>query len=173
VADEKTCKTAVAVFDYELDGNKAVTSGPSYSCRGVVGVSNDLDAAVLELEGTPGEAPRGFLRMAPQVAQRNDRLVLIQHPAGQPKQVSRKNCRVETSVAPGRAPAVDFGHICDTESGSSGAPVLKSDELTVIGLHHRGFDLWGRWSKENRAVHANRLSEFVNQTIAGSGDDSR
>jgi trypsin-like peptidase len=68
--------------------------------------------------------------------QRNEALIVVQHPRGHPKWISVKKCRVWKTVDPGRLS--DFYHLCDTSDGSSGSPIM--DEVTglVVGLHHLG-----------------------------------
>jgi hypothetical protein len=115
-------------FDYALD----------YSLVRLVKAEN---RKVLAVDETPHAA---------------ENLVIIQHPGGQPKQVSIKECGTDGVAVEGRhlpdqhspgqnppgdpAKMTDFAHTCDTMPGSSGSPVLDRELKQVVGLHHFGFD---------------------------------
>jgi V8-like Glu-specific endopeptidase len=87
------------------------------------------------------------------VATENESLVLIQHPAGEFKQVSIADCRVAGVSRTGVAAAgTDFGHLCDSLGGSSGSPVVDGQTGRVVGLHHWGFEE-GAANPVNQAVH--------------------
>lgn len=105
-----------------------------------------LDVVVLTLErGTP--YPVG--KLATTTVGVGEPLTLIQHPAGEEKQVARGNdCR----SSPGATSSTDFAHICDTLKGSSGSPVFD-DQGIVVGLHRKGFKE-GRPGGRNQAIFA-------------------
>jgi hypothetical protein len=73
---------------------------------------------------------------------RAEPLLLIQHPGGKPKQISRKDCVVTDPALHGWETTAlsDYGHGCDTLGGSSGSPILDPANGNVIGLHHLGID---------------------------------
>ena len=67
-------------------------------------------------------------------------LLVLEHPAGEAKQVSILDCRVEHAEIEGTSSTkTDFGHLCDTLGGSSGSPIQDINTGDVIGLHHLGF----------------------------------
>lgn len=178
VPDKEVCKSAVAIFGYEYRLTRTNPPQPvlntypdQYPCKKLEDVDSELDFALLRLTGKPGVAQAwGHLRLATREPRDNEQLVLIQHPFSQPKQVSKTGCTLSTANAPNlTGNKSDFGHLCDTLNGSSGAPVLGED-FTVIGMHHLGFDLSEpRWSDENRAVRATklhrRLTPFLSQAV--------
>jgi len=149
VKSQEECDTTVVLFGYEQDVAGTLQAGERLTCRKWIKSLFDLDVSVLQVDGAPG-ARWGRLDLLGRDLVAQEPLLVVQHPAGQPKQFSRADCHVSTLDAPGRAEHTDFGHLCDTMSGSSGSPVLDA-ALKVVGLHHYGFAT-DRWSAENRAV---------------------
>lgn len=152
-----TCFGTVAVFGYQRDAIGRIAPTKQYDCLAVIKTSEKLDYSLLQIDGDPG-APGawGVLQFSTSPALMSGQaLYLVQHPAGEPKRVALDDCMVTTLKAPGALPTLqsDFGHKCDTESGSSGSPVFDLSNR-VVGLHHLGFNSKvDRWSRENRAVH--------------------
>jgi len=150
----QTCRTAVAIFGY----HKPTDTGDQYGCTGlVVAPDRNLDFALIRLEGRPGAADKwGALEVRGRALTPGEAVYIIQHPAGEPKQISRKECTVARAVVKGRgADLTDFSHTCDTKNGSSGSPVLDANHH-VVGLHHLGFSA-GDWATVNRAVQIGRI----------------
>jgi V8-like Glu-specific endopeptidase len=145
------CRTTVAIFGYEaLGSGGAVSSGEQFACDDLLKKSEKLDAALLRVRGEPG-AIYGSLPLAQQGVALNQSVIMVQHPAGEPKQVSRKGCFVSSLSALGVSEKTDFGHKCDTLGGSSGSPILN-EQFAVVGLHHFGFENVAPWRDQNRAV---------------------
>ena len=152
-----TCFGTVVMFGYQRDANGRVMPTKQYDCLAIVKASQPYDYALLQVDGSPGAADAwGVVTFDPAASLAiGQPLYLVQHPAGEPKRVTLDDCNVSTLKAPGSVPAVgsDFGHKCDTESGSSGSPLFNLSHR-VVGLHHFGFDKkLERWARENRAVH--------------------
>ncbi|MEP2758556.1 MAG: serine protease [Hyphomicrobiales bacterium] len=96
--------------------------------------------------------------------------LLIHHPAGEPKQVTKTNCRIYNERVIGAASAVDFRHRCDTLKGSSGSPVLAIEQamdnepiFCTIGLHHAAFHPHGPFMSYNRAVWMPFIAEKLSE----------
>lgn len=159
VPDKTTCDTTVAMFGYQKDKNDVLQYGKQYSCVGVLGANYEYDYSLLKLEGAPGQV-WGRLEFSDSGVTDGQALTIIQHPAGEPKQVSKIGCSVSKAVANGRAPDSDFSHLCDTLGGSSGSPVINQ-EGKVVGLHHYGFDEGIFWNK-NRAVRGSFVKKAIN-----------
>jgi V8-like Glu-specific endopeptidase len=155
------CKTALAIFDYEVTETGSIDTGQQFRCTQFIAADHTLDVSLIRLAGKPGLL-YGHLTLNGRAVVLGEQLYLIQHPAGEPKQISRKGCSITTAVAPGNGLATDFGHKCDTLGGASGSPLLGGGDFTVIGLHHFGFDsVDTQWSAENRAVRMPQIISWL------------
>ena len=153
------CATAYAMFDYVVDRHGTESLGESVACLGVHKVSANLDAALLRLEGEPGKK-FGIARISRSATKIDNALIMVQHPAGEAKQVSRLGCIVSQEAAEGvTSTKTDFAHKCDTLGGSSGSPIFDDRSLEVVGLHHFGFGGFPPWTDQNRAVHIQHVAK--------------
>lgn len=164
-----TCFATVAIFGYQRDRSGRILPTKQYDCIAVVATDITLDYSLLRMDGSPGEISQwGSLKidhLAVLVA--SQPLYMVQHPSGEPKRVTMDNCRVSTLEAEGSLSGFksDFGHVCDTESGSSGSPMIDRSNH-VVGLHHLGFDAKNRrWSRENRAVSINSIAVEIDRYL--------
>ena len=156
VSTAEACMDTVAIFGYQRDAVGHLQPTKQYDCLAVVATNDKRDYSLLRLDGDPGAAGEwGALQFSASAALPSGQpLYMVQHPAGEPKRVAREQCDVTTPNVVGTVTRLqdDFGHKCDTESGSSGSPVLNLSHR-VVGLHHLGFDTeLERWARENRAV---------------------
>jgi V8-like Glu-specific endopeptidase len=151
------CETAASTFGYEDTENGSTSPGRRYECDQLISSDADLDFALLKLSGKPG-LMWGTLKLSSREPALSEPVIVIEHPAGEPKQVSRRDCSITTVQADGRKSHTDIGHKCDTLGGSSGSPVL-SENFDVIGLHHFGFSNDPRWTGENRAVRMSLIMQ--------------
>lgn len=153
------CKSADVIFGFNKSDSPL--GDEMQKCLRLVDKDEDLDAALIEVAGSPGKR-WGSLAFSDGTPILNEPAVVVQHPAGFPKFVSRIDCVVSTMPADGVKVGKerDFGHSCDTMDGSSGSPVLRRADLKVMGLHHWGFvDHGEKWSAENRAVQIRFVKE--------------
>jgi V8-like Glu-specific endopeptidase len=126
-----------ALIDFDYDSPNAIPKVTTF--KQFVLSDPGLDVAIFRLSWTPPN--RTPLQLDSTVPQTNQFLWVIQHPAGEPKQVSRTDCRAMGVPLRGVTPALtDFGHRCDTLGGSSGASIVDPVTRKVIGLHHLGFE---------------------------------
>jgi hypothetical protein len=133
IRNEAEMRSGLADFDFDNVTAKPVT----FRFRSLVLTNPSLDYTLLRIRGAPKRAPLAIRAVAPE---KDQTLVIIQHPGGEPKQVSIAGCLVkDTKIAGIGGAATDFGHLCDTLGGSSGSPVQDERTGDVIGLHHLGF----------------------------------
>jgi V8-like Glu-specific endopeptidase len=89
-----------------------------------------LDYTLVQLDGKPGQT-WGWLPLLSKNIKYRERVNIIQHPAGRPKEISFQNNFVEYVGGD----VVQY--VASTLNGSSGSPVLN-DEWEVVALHHAG-----------------------------------
>ena len=125
---------ANALFRFNYEENFQGEGQQVSECRGKAGgvfhTNPTLDYSLVEVEGNPGQE-WGWLPLAAKDVRVSDRVNIIQHPLGQPKQVSMQNNFVE--YVGGNA----VQYITSTMPGSSGSPVFN-DNWEVVALHHAG-----------------------------------
>jgi hypothetical protein len=138
-------------------------------CDRVESQNKKLDFALLRVK-----SDLGGVIARPAVARRTrihsgESLSIIHHPSCMPKQIS-DDCRVLTENYPNwKDPAkkTDFTHNCDTEGGSSGAPIFDNQGL-LVGLHHLGFKVVDpntcKKDREDKAVHIQEILDYLNKT---------
>ena len=122
----------------------------------------DLDFALVELardpeDGNPGEI-WGALTLKALRVKRGDRVNIIQHPAGQPKQISIQNNFVEY---------VDDAlvqYVTSTLPGSSGAPVFN-DNWSIVALHHAGGNIREPSTKRTYFRNEGMLISYILQNL--------
>lgn len=111
-----------------------------------------LDYSIVKIAGDP-VSRFGFLELSERLAQKDDFVNIIQHPAGGPKQIALYHNTVIS---------VDNKYVLyltDTLRGSSGSPVFNSD-WEVVALHH-----WGGRTRDqltNMSVFSNRGINILN-----------
>jgi len=160
IAGTTELESAIVDFDYDT-----VIADTVFTRLSILTASNyDLDYSIVEMRDTVDRQPLAF---DPDVAANDDQLLIIQHPLGEPKQVSVQDCLVSSSPVTGRGDSntkTDFEHSCDTLKGSSGAPVVDRQQQLVVGLHHLGFEE-GNSALLNRAVHISTILDDLDDDV--------
>lgn len=106
---------------YEVDPNPVETSAA-------------LDYSILLVKGNPARE-FGTIRIAARDPAAGEALLILHHPGGRPKYVTRGGC---LATSPDPLSGNEILHRCDTLPGSSGSPVLSESDGRVIGLHFAG-----------------------------------
>ncbi len=137
-----------------------------YIATGVVDQSPEFDFALLQIKPITslGKARSATVNLTLPVDQK---IWIIHHPLAEQKRLSA--CSIANGSHRGWRDGSgdsDFTYPCDTEGGTSGAPVFNSDG-EVVGLHHRGFDLDKNCkpvgTRVNKAV---RMDAIINRLCA-------
>ena len=169
ISSDEERDSALVDFDYDHDGS------PTTGARVARIVASDpgLDYTLLELAADPPAATGRAYFAAPtfqwNVPPTLHPLLIVQHPSGEPKQVSMADCQLAgvDRVGVKRDDRSDFGHKCDTLGGSSGSPVMDWDTGLVLGLHHFGF-LSGARDPVNQAVTFQRILADIGRKDAAA-----
>ena len=119
-------------FNYEENflGEAQTPSEYRAKLNGIFHTNKDLDYTIVELEGEPG-TEWSWLPLAARDIRRNNRVNIIQHPIGRPKEISFQNNFVE--YVGGNV----VQYVTSTLGGSSGSPILNNG-WEVVALHHAG-----------------------------------
>ena len=144
--------------DFELmaEGPTCATDcSAAMSCPGhvvadtseLIRVDWDLDYALLQLPTNPTDT-YGYLRLRPAGAVEDEQIYIPQHPVYQGKRIALHSTAPadESGLAevysltqsPCHGGDSDTGYFADTNSGSSGSPVIAADDHLVVALHHCG-----------------------------------
>jgi trypsin-like peptidase len=149
-----------ALIDLSFDGDKL---SREYAVTGIAALSMELDFALLKVQPLDaiGKPRPFFLRSTPLAS--GDPFQIVHHAEGKEKQITT-NCRVETKEFAGWRPGSgksDFTYRCDTEAGSSGAPILDENG-DIAGLHHLGFKKEGTSCDHlNKGVRVDKILDFL------------
>jgi V8-like Glu-specific endopeptidase len=155
VSSQSSCQTAQAQFNYEYDAAGRPLPTDSYACTELLQTDYDYDFSILRLADSPG-TKYGWFPLEARLPDTGEQGTIIEHPSADRKQaVTTPSCKLG-AAADGNAAESDFKHQCDTESGSSGSPVLDGD-FVVIGLHHFGGATRYNKNSANQAVRMDKI----------------
>ena len=139
VSTQTQCMSATVWFNNVRRTDGSIDDGRPFNCSRLIRTDKNLDLSILELSGAPGPNYQILAIAADNAAAKEDALIVVHHPNGWPKQVSRQKCRLVARNVKGYNPTSDLAHSCHTSWGSSGSPVLlASDPNQYVGLHHLG-----------------------------------
>lgn len=174
VKSQTECNDLKVQFNYHVSelGSKSEIS--QYSCKKFNPdfASATLDYAFIQLEGAPGKTFGKIQLKKPennsQKISNDTKLLIIQHPAGEPKKITKTNCTVGNIPVDGIISNSDLSHTCDTRGGSSGSPVFDT-QGTLVALHHYGFAEGGNWSENRAVVMEQILDDLQKKKVSISG----
>jgi endonuclease G len=152
---------AIAVwFDYELDAKgdlKKILELPA-DPDSIIGDKEHDWAVVRTKEDIPDAYP--ILQLEAKLPPaKDDRVYIIQHPNGGPKQIGLHRSlvsHVDSDV---------IQYLTDTENGSSGSPVFN-ERWEVVGLHHKWVELQENQGDEATVVYRNQ-GRRIEQVVKG------
>jgi hypothetical protein len=168
-------------IDFSWDGddisNEYQWSGfPVVPAHGTEGAQNvlknrDLDYAIFSIRPllqSIGPPPVTPIRATATLAE-GAPLRVIHHPLSRVKSLTEKSCKVERVNYPSwvdKKADVDFLHKCDTEGGSSGAPIFDAGGF-VVGVHHSGHTATegGGCDGSNKAVKIERIYNSLPEVL--------
>lgn len=140
------------IIDLSWDGD---TVSREYSGTKLLAGSPELDYALLEVAPIADGGKSYPVSIDLVQPQSSMDIAIIHHVEARLKQISRCKIADPRYSGPESLPrSVEFSHKCDTEHGSSGAPVFAADGA-LIGIHRAGFALderCQRLNSVNRAV---------------------
>ena len=169
INNESQFENARIIFNYEEDINGDSKASKSYriddNSPWYKSPVEELDVSIFKLNCSESQLKEfGFIILRKVSVQKNDFVNIIQHPAGQMKQISLYH-NIVTNI---NDRVVQY--LTDTFWGSSGAPVFNSN-WDVVALHHSG----GRrkpaepklplgFKSRNEGIQINRIIEFFNES---------
>lgn len=136
---------ASVLIDLAWDGG---ARNRQYRSEEVVYTNRELDIALLRVVPTRGGTGDDIGAIGVPIGSdpvQGQQAVTVHHPLCQPKKATIRECRIDAVKVPGwnlpdgsALGDSDFYHTCDTDTGSSGAPIFDASGK-LIGLHHLGF----------------------------------
>ena len=159
--NESDAHTAKVLFNYQLTprGLDAKKQEYQFDPDNGFATSTENDWTAVRVKGDPN-AKWGALPIKRLSPKAEDRVNIVQHPGGGPKQIALYH-NVITSVGSARVQ-----YLTDTLPGSSGSPAFDRN-WDVIALHHSGGWLREPNSKKtvyrNEGIHINAVIEGLEQ----------
>lgn len=163
------------IIDFSWDGDD-LSNEFGWSNTEVVPGKNvvrdkELDYAIFRVRPllqTIGLPPFATIEDAAPIVQ-DAPLSIVHHPLSRVKHLTKRECRVVAAEHPSwftSKPGVDFTHECDTEGGSSGAPIFN-EHNHVVGVHHSGhtLDQAGNCDNKNKAVKISRILDSLDVSL--------
>ena len=164
--NQDICENTIIDISWDYDATDR-----EFICTEVVEKNEQNDFALLRIRPLRGEDSlrRPEIRSAP--IKSGELITIVHHPACRPKQLT-SGCNVTDGTFRNwlGGPASDFSYPCDTEGGSSGAPVFDKDNK-LVGIHHLGFEPTAdgkACDKLNKGVHIQTIIENVKKPEAAA-----
>jgi V8-like Glu-specific endopeptidase len=155
ISDAGLLPGVILRFNYQEDWGRRALPTREYQAKsgGLFHANQTLDYAIFQVEGEPGEE-WGWLPLQSRDIRTDERINIVQHPNGQPKQITLQN----NFVAFVGGNVVQY--VTSTNPGSSGSPVFN-DGWEVVALHHAGGRIpeptTGRYYNRNEGILLSRI----------------
>jgi hypothetical protein len=139
-----------------------------FGCERVLATSQDLDYALLRIRPLEGSASIGPVAIA--ASTDTPTVSMVHHPAAAKKVISL-NCGIVDRQLPswlGHVAGATLTHRCDSEGGSSGAPMFDQ-QGNLVALHHLGFEIdpaTGQCDKKNKAIWMKFILEDIERKLS-------
>lgn len=130
-AEEAVGVTVKFNFQKDLNGEALTTDDYEVDPEDFFWTDPALDCSVVRVKGNPGSKWGVIPIPRSSTVRVNDQVVIIQHPAGRPKEIAL----ADNEVAFVNDEVLQY--LTDTEPGSSGSPVFDIG-WKLVGLHHSG-----------------------------------
>lgn len=134
IGDEEQLRGSVFRFGFEDDAEGRARPVSEYRAAksGLLHTSpaDELDYSLIAIDGEPGRK-WGWLSVSKTPPRTGDRVNIVQHPAGLPKQIALQHNRIAYQGGD------VIQYLTSTLPGSSGSPVLD-DQWRVVAIHHSG-----------------------------------
>jgi V8-like Glu-specific endopeptidase len=148
-------------FNYQKDlfDNDLQVEEHRAAPNGTFRADKTLDYAILEVQDEPGRKEAwGHLPLQPRSLKPGERINIIQHAGGQPKQISIQNNMVEYIGGD------VIQYVTSTLPGSSGSPIFN-DRWEIVGLHHAGGLIaeptTGKYFNRNEGIVINKILDSL------------
>ncbi|MCX7830137.1 MAG: serine protease, partial [Acidobacteria bacterium] len=146
ISDQTGASTLEVWWRYQSPTCSGTTGTKEYVSTGAqfITTHQNLDFTLLQLTDPKPVQSYGYITIANRPAVLGERIWIPQHGGGSVKKFAVESdmdqggyAIVDDDNLEGWIPNSDFGYYADTEGGSSGSPVLDSQNK-LIGLHHFG-----------------------------------
>ncbi len=144
------------------------TISREFGCERVLATSQDLDYALLRIRPLEGSASIGPVSIA--ASTDTPTLAMVHHPAAAKKVISG-DCAIPDRALPswlGKVEGATLTHQCDSEGGSSGAPMFDR-KGKLVALHHLGFEIdpaTGQCDQKNKAIWMKFILEDIERKLS-------
>ncbi|RMH18219.1 MAG: hypothetical protein D6696_13565 [Acidobacteria bacterium] len=160
LSSETTAGQSVAEFGFEA-GMSTVLAAIQPERLFITDRALDFTIVACDASQLPEDVAPIGLRRNPATATRHERVNVIQHPRGRPKEVALHDNRVE------RVLDRVLRYRTDTEPGSSGSPVFDND-WQLVALHHAG-ELQDGGKALNEGIRISAIVAHLRRTLRESG----
>ncbi|ETI39456.1 hypothetical protein F443_14982 [Phytophthora nicotianae P1569] len=138
MAEDKSCSDSFSCALGECEGGVVAISTE------LVHASEELDYALLKLPASGVEAAQsyGYLRLKTRAGVVGEQLYIPQHPMGKNKRIAVEDDYASNvallSLSASTCGTEGYSYSGDTQTGSSGSPVISFSDHGVVALHHCG-----------------------------------